>query len=82
MVFVAFPYFSTLFLDCFVAVSSESQLTGFLGAMPANRRSMASAWPTGFRGSQDTDVSFTSFGNIKTLTALGGSAHGEFEFLN
>ncbi|CAL1139708.1 unnamed protein product [Cladocopium goreaui] len=50
----------------------EDCAQGFLGAMPANRRSMASAWPTGFRGSQDTDVSFTSFGNIKTLTALGG----------
>ena len=50
----------------------EDCAQGFLGAMPASRRSLAAAWPMGFRGSNDTDVSLTSFGNIKTLTALGG----------
>ncbi|CAK9109588.1 unnamed protein product [Durusdinium trenchii] len=50
----------------------EDCAQSFLGAMPANRRSLAAPWPMGFRGHESADVCLSSFGNIKTLTALGG----------
>eukprot|EP00931_Biecheleriopsis_adriatica_P019130 TRINITY_DN1313_c0_g1_i1.p1 TRINITY_DN1313_c0_g1~~TRINITY_DN1313_c0_g1_i1.p1 ORF type:complete len:2114 (+),score=427.23 TRINITY_DN1313_c0_g1_i1:68-6409(+) len=51
----------------------EDCAQAFLGSMPAGRRLNGSAWPMGFRGHDGTDASFTSFGNIKTMTALGGA---------
>ena len=48
----------------------EDCAQSFLGSAP--KRSLACAWPMGFRGHEVSDVTLSSFGNIKTLTALGG----------
>ena len=48
----------------------EDCAQSFLGS--AAKRSLACPWPMGFRGHETSDVTLSSFGNIKTLTALGG----------
>ncbi|CAE7518927.1 ads-1 [Symbiodinium sp. CCMP2456] len=48
----------------------EDCAQSFIGSAPT--RSLACAWPMGFHGHEVSDVTLSSFGNIKTLTTLGG----------
>ncbi|CAE7345973.1 per [Symbiodinium natans] len=50
----------------------EDGAQAFMGSVLPEKRSAACPWPMGFRGHEASDVIFSSFGTIKTLTALGG----------